>query len=61
MVNLAAAEAACEEEVTGKTREDQARAWRRFREWRDFVGLIDKYYLEKSQEVKEYVSLEHLP
>jgi hypothetical protein len=46
MVDLSAAEAAREGAVTGKTHEDQARAWRRFREWCDSVGLIDDYYLE---------------
>ena len=46
MADLAAAEAAREGAVTGKTHENQARAWRRFREWCDLVGLIDDYYLE---------------
>lgn len=45
MADLAAAEAARKGTVTEKTHEDQARAWRRWKEWCDSVGLIDDYLL----------------
>jgi hypothetical protein len=46
MVNLASVEAAREGAVTGKTHEDQAGAFRRFREYLDSVGIVDDYFLE---------------
>ena len=46
MADLAAAEVAREGAVTGKTHEDQARAFRRWKEYCDSIGLIDDYYLD---------------
>ena len=46
MADIVAAEAVCEGEVTGKTQEDQARAWSRFRSWCDSAGLVDDYFLD---------------
>ena len=46
MADLVAVEAAREGAVAGKTHEDQARAWRRFKEWCDSVGLIADYFLD---------------
>lgn len=55
MAYLAAAETAREGAVTGKTHEDQARAWRRWCEWCDEVGIIEDYFLDyfnKYQRIK---------
>ena len=46
MVDLAAAEAAREGAVTGATHADQTRAFRRWRDWCDQIGLIDDYFLD---------------
>jgi hypothetical protein len=46
MVDLASVEAAREGAVTGKTHEDQAGAFRRFREYLDSGGIVDYYFLE---------------
>ena len=46
MVDLAAAEAAREGAVTRTTHEDQARAFRRWRDWCDQIGLIEDYFLD---------------
>ena len=46
MVDLAAAEAAREGAVTRATHEDQSRAFRRWRDWCDQVGLIEDYFLD---------------
>ena len=46
MADLAAAEVAREGAVTGKTHEDQARAWGRWEKWCDSVGLIDDVFLD---------------
>jgi hypothetical protein len=46
LADLAAAEVAREGAVTGKTHEDQARAFRRWKEYCDSIGLIDDYYLD---------------
>ena len=55
MADLAAAEAFREGAVTGKTHQDQARAWRRWDEWYESVGIIDDTFIEhftKHQRVK---------
>ena len=55
MADLVAAEASREGAVTGKTHEDQARAWRRWNEWIESIGIIDDIYLDsftKHQRVK---------
>ena len=46
MVDLVAAETACEGAVTRATHEDQARAWWRFKMWCDSVRLTDDYFLD---------------
>ena len=59
MADLVAAEAAREGAVTGKTQEDQARAWSRFRSWCDSVGLVNDYFLDnftRGQRIKLVVS-----
>ena len=48
MADLAAAAAASEDAVTGKTQEDQARAWRRWESWCESVGLEeDSIFLDE--------------
>ena len=55
MADLAAAETARKGAVTGKTHEDQARAWRRWCEWCDSVGITEDKCLDgctKPQRIK---------
>ena len=55
MADLTAAETNCEGAVTGKIHEDQIRAWCRWREWCESVGIINDlylYYFTKGQWIK---------
>ena len=55
MADLIAAETAREGAVTGKTHEDQARAWRRWEAYCDSIGIIEDEFLDhfkKPQRIK---------
>ena len=46
MADLIAAETVREGAVTGKTHEDQARAWRKWEAYFDSIGIIEDEFLD---------------